>query len=626
MMPRIGWLVIAIAACGGSREPVVARVAPPAVPVDAAVVPEPPAPPPEVARPLDLAIRFADTQPVWLAPHDVVKRLPPRDVQIDRHWVFAKRGGDLIRVPKSGGEPDVILADAGERAVFGQSADDLYVARANKLYRVPKRGGPAIALAPTIAAPRSIVVSADTIYIAHGDGDRTSILAVPTAGATSRVVTTFRAEHVVLAVDEHHVYWLADKQLARAAHGAAAIQDLGTHAAQALALGGNHVWLAGADGVHRIAKSGGVPQRITTTSAELLAVVDDELYAMRGIGDVVRVPLDGSAIRVLVEGDAVIFELAADRTGVYWTDAFGSIFRTSPHRGVEHVADLEASGSGPIAVVADAITFIDRSPQHVPESKEPDRVMRQPRAGGAPSVLHTAPTTTTRESELVADASGVYLLDRRANTVLAWAHDGTARTIARDLVMPHGLAVDATHVYWVEGRDQSRRRAKARIVRVAKAGAAIETLWSREHLPRVLSIAGDQLYWSEGHMYKAPSAGKREPTRLPSRDSPYWLAGVEGGLIYAGSAVWRSTTAGSETALWRSHPRTHDIREMKLAGNWVLLRLHSWEQGTGSLVKVPITGGAHEVVFEEFGDDQHFAGDGNMLVWSEFHAIYRMAL
>jgi hypothetical protein len=89
-------------------------------------------------------------------------------------------------------------------------------------------------------------------------------------------------------------------------------------------------------------------------------------------------------------------------------------------------------------------------------------------------------------------------------------------------------------------------------------------------------------------------------------------------------SVHRVTSTGVKT-LWKATDQNYQIRELDLAGNWVLVRLLHWDKG-GSLIKVPLAGGAHEVVFESFGDDEHFAGDGDTMLWSDFHAIYRMEL
>ena len=78
-------------------------------------------------------------------------------------------------------------------------------------------------------------------------------------------------------------------------------------------------------------------------------------------------------------------------------------------------------------------------------------VNRIPIAGGVPSVLATS--TSSICTSVAVDRNSVYYADNDTGALMRMAKDGTGKTMLAATVCPglHGLVVDSTSVYWLDG-------------------------------------------------------------------------------------------------------------------------------------------------------------------------------
>jgi hypothetical protein len=242
----------------------------------------------------------------------------------------------------------------------------------------------AVVLADDIAFPEGIAATASTVFVSADDG----VFAVPQQGGATVAITGSLARGV--AVDDQRVYFalLIDEVIGSAALDGSDLQILATTAGSlpwAIALTASEVVWVGADGVRRVAKTGGlveilaqpdppeayVPQGLvvrddaaywannegtllrvslqgglpdavaTAFSTVGLAATSTHLYTVEvsaagGTGSVSRVPLRGGALEALMNGQSGTWKLAADDESIYWladTDRPDAALLRMPLRG-----------------------------------------------------------------------------------------------------------------------------------------------------------------------------------------------------------------------------------------------------------------------------------------------------
>jgi streptogramin lyase len=149
----------------------------------------------------------------------------------------------------------------------------------------------------------------------------------------------------------------------------------------------------------------------------------------------------------------------------------------------------------------------------------------------------TLATGQTAAYQIAVDATHLYWVDATANngTVMTSAKNGTQLTpLATGQTQPLALAIDSTHVYWVGGSYDTSLDGYVRAV--PKAGGPIIELSSGEYSPRSVAVDDTHVYWvTPGDLRSIPKVGGSPRVLAPSgggyvaldQTSAYWSAGPD---------------------------------------------------------------------------------------------------
>lgn len=238
---------------------------------------------------------------------------------LDDHVFFSLYDGQgaLMRVRKTGGEPDVVIDD--------------------------------------LDYPSGVAADTTGVYVAvSGEG---RILRTTPDGSSLDVLASGQNGPSDVAVDESLVVWTnyVGDQIRSVAKEGGSVTTLAWTASSPyrLALGPTNVyWGEFTDGVWSVPKAGGEVEALAEGEPRSLATSAGWLYYTEpDTGSVRRMPLGGGEVEVLYEGDGFSDGLAVDGSHVYATFAEGMIVRVPKAGGpVEVVATGQA---GPTHVVLD---------------------------------------------------------------------------------------------------------------------------------------------------------------------------------------------------------------------------------------------------------------------------------
>ncbi len=102
--------------------------------------------------------------------------------------------------------------------------------------------------------------------------------------------------------------------------------------------------------------------------------------------------------------------------------------------------------------------------------------------------------------DVAVDSSGLYLTEHSSpGRVLRIALDGSGAVtvLASGQPKPEGMAVDDTHVYWVNWADGAPRVSAAAVMRVPKAGGIMPTILAPNQMgPRGVAVDATHVYWT----------------------------------------------------------------------------------------------------------------------------------
>lgn len=202
------------------------------------------------------------------------------------HWINV--GTAIMRVRKGGGAAQKVAAldsDSPENLVV-RGGIVYWVAGGNAM-RAPANGGD-----PIVAFRHGREDARVGSQIAVGSGGiywtgpaRGEVLRIPPSGGLPEVLASSETTPQSVAVDGTSVYWLAGSAIrVRPSSGGGAARDLFTSAEPLLALadGGDHLYVATGQGVHRVAKADGSAQCVSR--GNLLALGGGTVYSSRGTG------------------------------------------------------------------------------------------------------------------------------------------------------------------------------------------------------------------------------------------------------------------------------------------------------------------------------------------------------
>jgi hypothetical protein len=298
------------------------------------------------------------------------------------------------------GSPSAIAMTA-DRVVFTTRTTSIggELVAAGGLFVADKRVGPALLIAADRqgASFDALATDGTTAFVATSDG---RLLGTPVAGGKTETVGTLRAPAITLTTS------------------------------------GNYVYFATAAGaVARIAKTGGASEPLATITGAVRGLEADDaaVYVATGAAEetpagIVRVPLDGSAVKVLTAGGEPC-AMIRDGRRLFWTSLSasatdttklgkGEVLRLSLDGGEVTTVASGAFSACAIAADSQSLYFATTVPNALPVKSGDTAgaptsglgLMRAPIAGGEPVAIAEA---------------------------------------ARALAQPGAVAVDQTHVYWL---------------------------------------------------------------------------------------------------------------------------------------------------------------------------------
>ncbi|XYH93005.1 hypothetical protein ACMHYB_34760 [Sorangium sp. So ce1128] len=258
-----------------------------------------------------------------------------------------------------------------------------------------------------------------------------------------------------MAVDATHVYWTVDDQVLKVPleGGSPVVLASGLSApfshTQGIALDADYAYcIASYHAVWRVPKSGGPPVHIvsTVTSTANVAVDDDFVYMgefgaeeVDGFAKIVKAPKTGGALTDVAETIDGVDVIAIDAAHVYWINGSRErVYKVSKAGGspVELFRAGERSFSGTYRIsTSDTDVFWS--------SKR--GIMRGPKDGGAAVLLHLA----GQVADMALDSENVYWTQWGSGVAKSPLTGGELTLIAEDQPFPEAIAVDASHVYWI---------------------------------------------------------------------------------------------------------------------------------------------------------------------------------
>jgi hypothetical protein len=311
----------------------------------------------------------------------------------------AKPGGP-DHVADDVGSPSAIVM-TGERVVFTTHRTRLSgeLVEAGALFVADKRVGPPemIGIDRQGASYDALATDGTTAFVATSDA---RVVATPVAGGSTTVLATLEAPAVSLAAAGEYVYFAT---------------DLGA--------------------VGRVAKKGGAVEALATITGDIRGLDADDVavYVATGAAEetpagIIRVPLDGTEVKVLASGTEPC-AMIRDGRRLFWTSvgaapagpatlANGEVRRLSLDGG--EVATVASGSFSACAIAADhdSLYFATTVPNTLPV-----------KAGGT----------------MGGDSGGLGLM----RAPIAGGEPVAIAQASHALAQPGAVAVDATHVYWL---------------------------------------------------------------------------------------------------------------------------------------------------------------------------------
>jgi sugar lactone lactonase YvrE len=233
-------------------------------------------------------------------------------------------------------------------------------------------------------------------------------------------------------------------------------------------------------------------------------------------GSIMKVSVDGGSVTSLVSGLDSPSAIAVDQANIYWTEWYGSVVKRLPLKGGEPITLASGKGALDNVVVDDTNVYWSDLGRGT--------VMKMPISGGTPTAFAPA----QKPSAIAVDRQNVYWTDLERGTVMKTSIAGgrPAATLASVQGRAHGLAVDATHLYWASGFDT--------LMKLPLDGGKPVRLALSQYGIDAVAVDSGWVYWAN---YSAGTVSRLAvhggaPTILASAQQEPLAIAVQGGNIY----------------------------------------------------------------------------------------------
>lgn len=447
--------------------------------------------------------------------------------------------GVIARVPRAGGEPEVLVEGAG--LVRGLAVIDGHVYWADQGIDAP---------------PPNADVTCGR-WNERGDGEPVELERVcdaPRAGSIWRVAVTGGAVELIAG---------------------------GQHGPVGVAVRGDHVYWSASDGeaLMRAPRAGGKPEVVVRGQGAALAADAAGVVVATARGLVVEAPASGKAARVRGVDVQDVAELALTADEVVVTDrARGRVvaLRRGPAR-LTVLATPQGAFDG-LVVAGDRLVYLDAHR----DADRDDRVLSIGARGGLAEVVVRARGDDLR---LGADAAHVVLADATAGTISV---DGEAPIVRDSEAL--GAAVDGDTVYYVDG---------VRVMAVPVGGGTPRVVFEEEGSgwgtsggpPRPQITAADGVVLAAGFPLPGLIRATSDGAELLARDVELFTR-VDDGFVVWGAAGLTTVPGGRVLA---PPDALTDVRALAFDGHDVWALVYAAPDGD-ALIRVPLDGGPLEHV------------------------------
>jgi len=267
-------------------------------------------------------------------------------------------------------------------------------------------------------------------------------------------------------------------------------------------------WVTLGGDVMRIDKSGGTPATIASgqLGANAIAVDSANVYwtTIFGSGSIMKVPLSGGTPTMVASGQNP-YDLAVDATTIYWSD-----FGTDPGLTDGKIMKASISGSAPVTLASQERgplgIAVDATNVYWARNDRSSSVMKVAILGGAatpitPGQDHPAGVAVF-ESNIFWTSYSNPPYNTEGKVTKAPLVGGTALELASGQLGPLSLVTDGSYVYWTNQGNKDMAGSPSRIpnsgsvMRAAADGSELTIVADSQNGPHGIAMDAAHIYWT----------------------------------------------------------------------------------------------------------------------------------
>jgi hypothetical protein len=246
-----------------------------------------------------------------------------------------------------------------------------------------------------------------------------------------------------------------------------------------------HVYWAGPGAIRRVKKTGSAPEDVATFTGTGFRMIEHAgwlYWVTRDTGIVARAPMgaNGAPAQILALDQGDVGGVATDGTLVYWNNypTGGKIYRALiGATQFSEVLTTPTDGLTGMRLVGSELYYLQLG----------SGLMRISIAGGSPTTV--APGVGSWE--LAIDGDDVFVTNQASDAIVKVSLSGAVPPVTvAECLDPWGIAVDVTHVYYA-----NERTAAGSIARAPRTGGMMEVL-APSVLPVGIAVDATAVYWT----------------------------------------------------------------------------------------------------------------------------------